>query len=124
MASEYFSTGPEILPGARTMNGDDVVTVGTADVIPFDDGTGPVENLTPDETRWADNDHDSRHALLRILHPGRAFIDLRALHPNKRLPITANVPSNDLVAVDEFAVRHSDRNVYFGVAPRLDERGR
>ena len=57
--------------------------------------------------------------LLRLLHPADdEFIDLRALSKDRPL-ITRGVSARDLAEVYAFASRYSDRNIFFGVAPRL-----
>lgn len=66
--------------------------------------------------------HAQRRDLLRVLHPV-GYRDLRALRKGDP-PRTANVHATDFVAVDEFATKYRDRNIYVGVAPRADATGR
>jgi putative DNA primase/helicase len=61
---------------------------------------------------------EQRHALLAALHPA-GYRDLRALHPREHARTRA-LPAEDLAGVDAFAEEFSDRNVYVGVAPRVD----
>lgn len=77
---------------------------------------------TPSERHFADQDDPCR-ALLRILHSGEGFIDVRALHVG-RPAVTLNVPAGKLEEVERFAARHPERNIFFGVASRRTSGGR
>src|SRR5512139_1236542 len=56
---------------------------------------------------------------LRALHP-TGFRNVRALHPDKRDPISFNFSAADFDSVVDFARSFCDRNVYVGVATRAD----
>jgi hypothetical protein len=63
--------------------------------------------------------------LLTILHP-EGFRDLRAFHATKGGPVTTiGAPGTDLAAVEAFIKKFQDRDIYMGVASRIqaDVRG-
>jgi putative DNA primase/helicase len=89
----------------------------------------PMYHDAPDMDR--DKQHDSpvvdrytRHDLLRVLHP-TGYRDMRAFHANRKgEPMTFSFHADNLDGVDEFAASFGDRDIYVGVAPRMDARSR
>jgi putative DNA primase/helicase len=67
-------------------------------------------------------DHEWRYAFLRVLHP-TGYRDLRAFRKGEAAQ-TFSFHSNNLGGVDEFAALYRDRDVYVGVAPRVDDKSR
>jgi hypothetical protein len=63
-----------------------------------------------------------RHEFLRVLHP-HGYRDLRAFRQGEA-PKTFSFAADNLAGVDEFADLYHDRDVFVGVAPRIDAKHR
>ena len=76
------------------------------------------------DKHFADQDEgpNLRHALLNALHP-IGYRDLRAFRRGEP-PKTFSFVASNLAGVDEFADRNHDRDVFVGVAPRVNDKGR
>lgn len=75
--------------------------------------TAPTSGVVTATTCGAD-----RRQLLDVLHP-TGFRDMRAILKGHKTE-TSGVPADYLRGVDEFADRYRNRNVYVGVAARID----